>query len=224
MILKPLLPALLDAVYTKLLSFDITAEAFAPRQQAHDGDAKYDGSDSKVTDLTLDHPNIKFRKDFLKSYLVKIVSTTDWSPTSPIWIYLDNVGVMHTGDPSHPGFAHRAKRPSLRVEYMHMSLLLGFVEEAVTAAILSTNAEGWTSEKKADAVLAWNKLLWIQNDLFARHYTVDWDVGHVPKADPKTLSHALPGTSLAGINALILVVLGVFVGTFLVNFLNVFNS
>ncbi|KAL9114841.1 MAG: hypothetical protein Q9227_001084 [Pyrenula ochraceoflavens] len=214
-LLQPLLPTLLDAVYTKLLSYDITAKAFAPRQQTHESDAKYDGDNSNVTELNLNHPNIKFRKTFLKSYLVKILSTTDWTPQAPIWTYLNNVGLMHTGDTANPGFAHRAKKPSLRVEYMHMGLLLGFVEEAVAGAILASTADDWTPEKKAEVILAWNKLLWIQNDLFARHYTVDWDVGTVPKAAPQSRVSA-SASELANSKSLSLVVIGVLIGALLV--------
>ena len=38
--------------------------------------------------------------------------------------YVDNVGLMHTGK---PGFKHREKRPELRVEYIHIGALLGYV-------------------------------------------------------------------------------------------------
>lgn len=34
---------------------------------------------------------------------------------------------------------------------------------------------------KKEVTLAWNKLLWIQNDLFARHYVVDEDTGKPPR-------------------------------------------
>lgn len=40
---------------------------------------------------------------------------------------------MHTGT---PGFKHREKRPELRVEYIHMSSLLGFVMDIFISAVL----------------------------------------------------------------------------------------
>ena len=38
-----------------------------------------------VGELTLDHDTILTRKDFLKNYLVKVVSNEDWSPESKMW-------------------------------------------------------------------------------------------------------------------------------------------
>lgn len=182
-IIAPALPVILDGIYTHLLSYDITAKAFVPRQQEN-GDANgqaadANGSAAKVTDLSLDHPNIVYRKDFLKSYLVKLVSNGDWSDGSKFWEYLDRVGLMHTGD---PGFKHRAKRPELRVEIMHCAALLGHVEDIVLKAVMG--AEGLDLETKTAAIRAFNKLLWIQNDLFTRHYVIDMDSRTLPRGDP----------------------------------------
>ncbi|PGH30162.1 hypothetical protein GX50_07062 [[Emmonsia] crescens] len=164
-VIAPAVPAVLDAVYTRLLSFDITAKSFVPRQPEQT--AKDPITAASVAELSLDHPNIVHRKDFLKNYLVRLVSNKDWSDESPFWDYLDKVGIMHTGQ---AGFKHREKRPKLRVEVMHMSLLLGFVEEIVLKAILA--AEGLDLQTKTGMLTAFNKLLWIQNDLFQRHYVV----------------------------------------------------
>ncbi|KAI9803683.1 MAG: hypothetical protein M1833_000595 [Piccolia ochrophora] len=168
----PLVPTILDAVYTKLLSYDITAKAFVPRQPGHTGTVP-----TKPQELDLQHPQILHRKDFLKHYLVKLVSNRDWSDESRFWEYLDKVGVMHTGQ---PGFDRRKGRPELRVEYVHVGMLLGFVEDKVAAALLAV--EGIDLEQKIKIVRAFNKLLWIQNDLFSRHYAVDRDTQYAPAA------------------------------------------
>jgi len=173
-IVAPLLPAILDAVYTHLLSYDITAKAFVPRQSGQDPSTPMPNS---VAELSLDHPSIRFRQDFLKRYLVRLVSNTDWSETSGLWDYMDKVGIMHTGE---AGFKHREKKPGLRVEYMHMALLLGFVEDLVVGAVMEADLD---IDTKIKVTRAFNKLLWIQNDLFARHYTVDQDT----QIQPKTL-------------------------------------
>ncbi|PGH10388.1 hypothetical protein GX51_00146 [Blastomyces parvus] len=165
-IIAPAVPAVLDAVYTRLLSFDITAKSFVPRQPEQD--TKDPENATSVAELSLDHPNIIHRKDFLKNYLVRLVSNKDWSDESSFWDYLDKVGIMHTGQ---AGFKHREKRPKLRVEVMHMSLLLAFVEEMVLQAILG--AEGLDLQTKTGMITAFNKLLWIQNDLFQRHYVAE---------------------------------------------------
>ncbi|KAK0203401.1 Protoglobin-domain-containing protein [Desarmillaria ectypa] len=165
-IVDALVPDLVDRVYNKLLSFDITAAAFTPKQTGQDGD---DALEAKADELNHDHPNIQFRKDFLRGYLVKLVSLDYNKPET--WVYLDKVGVMHTGV---PGFAHRKKKPALRVEYIHCALLLGLVEDMlVDAVILHPDIDLKTKHAVCRAV---NKLLWIQNDLFARHYLEDEQV------------------------------------------------
>jgi hypothetical protein len=64
-LVAPLVPAILQAVYTKLLSFDITAQAFVPKN------TDYEGKTAKnVQELTLEHPQIALRKDFLKVCIV----------------------------------------------------------------------------------------------------------------------------------------------------------
>lgn len=60
-LIAPLVPTVLDAVYTKLLSYDITAKAFMPRNTDYQGVTPNDTSE-----LTLGHPQIEYRKDFLK--------------------------------------------------------------------------------------------------------------------------------------------------------------
>jgi hypothetical protein len=86
-------------------------------------------------------------------------------------VYLNNVGIMHTG---RPGFKHREKRPDLRVEYIHMGALLGYVIDIVIGAVLAM--EEIDLQLKGRVLRAFNKVLWIQNDLMARHYLEDKDV------------------------------------------------
>ena len=171
-LIAPLLQAILDAIYTNLLRFDITAKAFVPKTAADRADTSMP---STPHDLYLEHGHIKRQMHFLQGYLLKIVKNEDWSPTSPLWTYMDKIAIAHTG---LPGFQHRAKRPELRVEYMHLGLLLGYVEDVVVGAVMGMDAID--SETKTSVVRAWNKLLWIQNDLFARRYVVDRDTGESP--------------------------------------------
>jgi hypothetical protein len=60
-LVAPLIPTILDAVYAKLLSFDITAKAFVPKNTDYEGELVRD-----VKELSLEHPQIALRKDFLK--------------------------------------------------------------------------------------------------------------------------------------------------------------
>ena len=123
-VLAPILSNVVNAVYDHLLQYDIMAASFAPKQsQARDT------AEAGVQDLHRDHENINFRKDFLKGYLVRLVSNHDWSPESKFWGYVDMVGKVHTGT-TDSGLKHRKNRPAFFVEYREISLLLGWVENA----------------------------------------------------------------------------------------------
>ncbi|KAI9759931.1 MAG: hypothetical protein M4579_001964 [Chaenotheca gracillima] len=208
-VISPLLPVILEAVYTKLLSFTITAKAFVPRQPGFKGSlpASFD-----VHDLTVDSPMIAHRKNFLRSYLVKLVSNKDWSETSPFWEYLDKVGIMHTGE---PGFERRKNKPELRVEYANMGVLLAFVEDAVISIVMGV--EGLDEQSKTAITRSFNKLLWIQNDLFARHYVVDLDSGHIPRGAELI---KLNSERDAVIHSLIAGIFGLIFGVFIARLLN----
>jgi hypothetical protein len=56
-----------------------------------------------------------------------------------------------------------------------MNALMGFVADALTATILSL---GLDRETEVRTLRAFNKLLWIQNDLINRHYAES----HAPAA------------------------------------------
>ncbi|MCJ1351513.1 MAG: hypothetical protein MMC33_001497 [Icmadophila ericetorum] len=191
--LGPLIPTVLDLVYTKLLSYDITAKPFTPQTQPEE--IEKEAAPKTPKELHLEHAHILRQKTFLKNYLLKICTTEDWSPNSKLWIYMDHVALMHTG-------VQRGKRPELRVEYTHLALLLGYVVDIVAGAVLG--AEGLDLETKGKVIKAWNKVVWIQNDLFARKYTVDRETGEQPvgvkseKVTPfnKEFSAALVGVVL----------------------------
>lgn len=99
-IVKPLIPAVVDAVYVKLLSFDITAKAFVPLQTGFE--KAIDEKTRKVEDLAQEDEQIKFRKGFLTRYLARLVEMK--YDNEKDWEYLDKVAVMHTGQ---IGFQHR---------------------------------------------------------------------------------------------------------------------
>jgi len=159
-VLAPLVNDVVDAVYDHLLKYDITAATFAPAQST-------DGLSVNVQELHREHANIKFRKDFLKGYLVRLVSNHDWTPESKFWDYIDKVGKAHTGT-LDSGLKHRKGKPPLFVEYRDVNLLLGWVENAVTDIVMGV--EALDIKTKVDVLKALNKYWWLQNDLFARHY------------------------------------------------------
>ena len=148
--LAPLVSVLVDAVYEKLFSYDATKRHFVPRQSGYDGAVP-----ASIESLTQDHEMIQFRKNHLARYLVTLVTR----PYDGKMIgYLDMVGKMHTP---------AAGSPDLDVPLVQMNALLGFVADALTNVIFGLGLDRQTEIR---TVRAFNKLLWIQNDLITRHY------------------------------------------------------
>jgi hypothetical protein len=167
-VLGPLVGTIVDAVYDHLLKFDVTAAPFAQAQTASQQTVG-------VGEIHRDHANIKHRKDFLRGYLVRLASNTDWTPDSKFWVYLDGVGKAHTGGVGdQSGLKHRKNKPPLWVEYRDINLLLGWCENAVVDIVMAE--ESLDVATKVKVVKALNKFWWIQNDLFARHYVVEGDL------------------------------------------------
>jgi len=148
--LAPLVPVLVDAVYDKLFSFDATKRHFVPRQSGYEGAVP-----ESIDALKQDHAMIQFRKQHLGRYLVALV-TRDYD--DKMLNYLDLVGKMHTP---------KAGSPELDVPLVQMNALLGFVSDALTNAILGLGLDRPTEVR---TLRAFNKLLWVQNDLITRHY------------------------------------------------------
>jgi hypothetical protein len=149
-LLAPLVPVLVDAVYDKLHSYTSTWRHFVPRQHGYTGEAPID-----LASLTMDHPQIVFRKQHLARYLTALVSR---KYDGKMVEYLDMVGKMHT---------EKAGSKELFVPLVQMNALMGFVADAVNATIFGF---GLDQETEAKTVRAFSKLLWIQNDLIVRHY------------------------------------------------------
>ncbi|MCA8986263.1 MAG: protoglobin family protein [Planctomycetaceae bacterium] len=149
-LLGPIVPALVDAVYDKLFSYDCTKRHFVPRQHGYEGETP-----ENLESLTLDHPMIAFRKQHLGRYLERLVTRPyDGDMVS----YLDLVGKIHTPV---------AGSQSINVPLVQMNALMGFVADAVTATVYGLNLP---REDEQATVRAFQKLLWLQNDLITRHY------------------------------------------------------
>lgn len=151
--IKALIPAVVNIVYKKLLQYDITARSFTTRSTSNEGPLDDPPSE--------DSPVILHRKHFLRGYLHKLCS----DPTKmEFWEYLDKVGMMHVG---------RGREHPLHVEYLHIGACLGFVQDILNEAILSHPR--LPMDRKIAVVKALGKVIWIQNDLFARWYVRDTD-------------------------------------------------
>lgn len=148
--LAPLVPTLVNAVYDKLFSYDATKRHFLPRQFGYEGPVP-----ESLDSLAPDHAMIEFRKQHLGRYLVALVTR----PYDGKMIeYLDMVGKMHTP---------KAGSKELNVPLVQMNALLGFVADALTNVLFSLKLD---RETEVRTVRAFNKLLWLQNDLITRHY------------------------------------------------------
>jgi hypothetical protein len=149
-LLAPLVSGLVDAVYDKLHSYTATWRHFLPRQHGYEGQVP-----TTLDALTMDHPQIAYRKQHLGRYLAALVTKPYDGKMAE---YLDMVGKIHTP---------KAGNPALDVPLVQMNALMGFVADALTATILGLNLP---REQEAKTLRAFGKLLWVQNDLITRHY------------------------------------------------------
>ncbi|KAI9001358.1 Protoglobin-domain-containing protein [Trametes punicea] len=159
------IPAMVDGMYAKLFEFDITKKVFMTRNQGFDGPLPH-----TLEELTLDSAQIVFRKVFMKAWARRVL-TADYS-SGKTWAYMDKVGIMHTG--ASP-FKHQRTMgiAPLNVPYRDIALTLGWIQTVLHSAILQLPESKCPASDKIEAIAAINKVLWIQNDLFSRHYIGD---------------------------------------------------
>ena len=148
--LAPVVPALVDAVYDKLFSYDATKRHFVPKQSGYEGDVP-----DSLESLAMEHEMIHFRKRHLARYLESLVTRPY---NEKLVQYLNQVGQMHTS---------KAGSADLDIPLVQMNALMGFVADALTKTIFDLGLDRGTETR---TVRAFGKLLWIQNDLINRHY------------------------------------------------------
>ena len=148
--IAPLVPTLVNAVYDKLYTYDATWRHFLPRQSGYAGAVPH-----TLEEVTPDHEMIRFRKEHLGRYLAALVTKPY---DGKMVAYLDMVGKIHTP---------KAGSAELNVPLVQMNALMGFVADALMSTILSLNLERGL---EVQTLRAFNKLLWLQNDLINRHY------------------------------------------------------
>ncbi|RXW18759.1 hypothetical protein EST38_g7094 [Candolleomyces aberdarensis] len=159
-ILLPIVPQLVDNVYHHLFKFDVTKKVFMPRKEGHEGRMLVD-----LHDLALDAPQIELRKRTFAVYMRKLV-TLDYDDFAT-WQYFDHIGIMHTGQNELKHRKLMGKAP-LFVDLMHLSLLLAWTLDVLTPVILSYTE--YPLSRRIEIMQAFQKVIWIQNDLFSRHY------------------------------------------------------
>jgi len=148
--LGPRIAELVEKTYTKLLNYDATARHFLPKQHGYDGDLP-----EKLDDLDANHPQVQFRKDHLNRYFMQLIGRTY---DAKMVQYLDMVGKIHTPD---------AGNKQINVPLVQMNALIGLLSATLMDAIFDSSLD---REKAVETQRAFNKLMWIQNDLVTRHY------------------------------------------------------
>ncbi|PYI03190.1 hypothetical protein BO78DRAFT_375488, partial [Aspergillus sclerotiicarbonarius CBS 121057] len=144
--IKALAPTLVDRVYAKLLEADITARVFQTRSTASE---EYDGDYPEFKS-----PYIQCRRMFLRWYMTKLCS----DPTKlEFYAYLNKVGRMHHG---------KDRMLSFDVEYIHIGACLGYIQDILIEAVMGYDKISFPL--RLALIRALGKVIWIQNDLFAR--------------------------------------------------------
>jgi len=149
--LVPVVPKLVEATYEKLLSYDATRRHFVPRQHGFEGTTP-----QNMASLTADDEQIKFRKDHLRRYFMNVFGNPYDTRMAK---YLDAVGKIHTP---------KAGNKEIDVPLVQMNALMGVIADELFKAVLML---GFEREREIRTLLAFNKLLWLQNDFINRHYS-----------------------------------------------------
>jgi hypothetical protein len=151
-ILSPRIPVIVDTVYRKLFSYDITKHYFLIQNQGFD---KF--SCDNENNLTLESAQMTFQKNMLSMYLKRVLTEHEWNDT--FLQYLSQVGQMHT---------NQAGLSSINVDHIHINALMGYLEHLLIDILL--NIENFEEKTRYATIRAVNKLFWIQNDFFTMHY------------------------------------------------------
>lgn len=146
----PHINGLVDATYERLLNYDATARHFVPRQHGYEGAVP-----ESIEQLTAEDNQIKFRKDHLQRYFMKLLGH---SYDSKIVLYLDMVGKIHTP---------KAGNDLLDIPLIQMNALMGLISDKLIETYLELDIP---NDQKFAAIRAFQKLFWIQNDFISRHY------------------------------------------------------
>jgi hypothetical protein len=148
--LLPLAPHFVDGIYMKLLHYDATRRHFTRPQRDYHGELP-----AHAAAVTPQHQVIQFRKHRLADYFRHLFAG-DFEPRTAE--YFDFVGRLH-----HPADGG----PPRRIPLVQMHAMLAFLTDAILAQILRLPID---ADAKLQAARAFNKLLWLQNDLIDRHY------------------------------------------------------
>ena len=156
-IIFPLLPALVERLYKKLYSFDVTKRFFHMR---NDGFETFPVN--REVGITLDFVQTEYRKDMFSVYLKRVLTQGQWDDS--FIEYLSRVGQMHTP---------KGGSSAINVEYMYMNALFCYLQQLLMEVIWSS--DNLDHRKKQEAAHAISKFIYIQNDFLTMHYGSTWN-------------------------------------------------
>ncbi|CAF1068909.1 unnamed protein product [Adineta ricciae] len=156
-VLFPCIPSIVETIYKKLYSFDITKQYFVLRNDSFENFTET----NIETDHAVKSAQTEFRKDMLTMYLKRVLIQTEWNDA--FLQYLSQIGELHGHNTSSPS-------PSPNVHYIHVNALLGHLEHLILEIIWKT--ESLDANNKRASIRAINKFFWIQNNFFTMHYGI----------------------------------------------------
>ncbi|KAG9041844.1 hypothetical protein FS837_011677 [Tulasnella sp. UAMH 9824] len=165
--IRPHLPGVAEAMYNKMWSYDVTRQSLTKPNNPHI---------PKNADLAQARERMRYMTSFQGHWLLKIF-IADWEDLST-FAYFDRVGISHIGESA---FRHRGERGTYQVDYVHIAVLLGHIQDLLNQAILQL--EQITLEEKTRAISALTKAMWIQNDLISRHYVMPVETINPPQPE-----------------------------------------
>lgn len=151
-VLFPHIPNIVEIVYSKLCSFDITRQCFAIPNDDSKSCSSIDESTFSILTTSTD-----ILKDVLSIYLKRILIQTEWNDL--FLKYLSEMGELYGDKNCFKNF---------KIDYMHINVLVGHLEHTLIEVIWEQ--ENFDLKKKQTAIKALNKLFWIQNNLFTMYY------------------------------------------------------
>jgi hypothetical protein len=150
-IILPIIPVIVDSVYRRLFQYDITKNYFIINNE------NFDESIRKNENLSLDSPQMIYRKDILSGYLKRLFLQHEW--TNEFLNYLSRFGQIQT---------NKIGSTSINIDYIHINTTLTYIENLLIEIIWSNEHLDDLTKKRI--LLALNKVFRIQTDLFLMHY------------------------------------------------------
>ncbi|PWA00524.1 hypothetical protein BB558_003411 [Smittium angustum] len=170
-LLLPFLDVITDVVYSRMFAYDVTKVNFTHQQDGYKGQIERD-----INNLKSDDSVIQFRKMMLHKYLRRIVST-EWN--IGLIKYLNWTGEIHSNT--------MLKKSSNDVEYIHLNAMIGFISTSILDIVAHASEGVWDEEMRNEAMVAFSKFFWVQNDFISKSHTTKYD-DYDPAENSKALT------------------------------------